>query len=153
MNTKSTILNKLKIPPLIFFFPVILGLIIEMYLTRIETKNLFFIYLGTIICILGILIMIFALKEFYANQESPAPFISTKKIITTGIFRFSRNPMYLSFFISTLGVSISLFSIGILVGSIIGIILIHKLIVIFEENKLVSIEGYENYKNTTRRWI
>ena len=153
MNTKSTILNKLKIPPLIFFFPVILGLIIEMYLTRIETKNLFFIYLGIIICILGILIMIFALKEFYANQESPAPFISTKKIITTGIFRFSRNPMYLSFFISTLGVSISLFSIGILVGSIIGIILIHKLIVIFEENKLVSIEGYENYKNTTRRWI
>lgn len=153
MNTKSTILNKLKIPPLIFFFPVILGLIIEMYLTRIETKNLFFIYLGTIICILGILIMIFALKEFYANQESPAPFISTKKIITTGIFRFSRNPMYLSFFISTLGVSITLFSIGILVGSIIGIILIHKLIVIFEENKLVSIEGYENYKNTTRRWI
>tara|TARA_B110000014_G_scaffold234131_1_gene197838 strand:+ start:2373 stop:2834 length:462 start_codon:yes stop_codon:yes gene_type:complete len=153
MNTKSTILNKLKIPPLIFFFPVILGLIIEMYLTRIETKNLFFIYLGIIICILGILIMIFALKEFYANQESPAPFISTKKIITTGIFRFSRNPMYLSFFISTLGVSITLFSIGILVGSIIGIILIHKLIVIFEENKLVSIEGYENYKNTTRRWI
>ena len=153
MNTKSTILNKLKIPPLIFFFPVILGLIIEMYLTRIETKNLFFIYLGTIICIIGILIMIFALKEFYANQESPAPFISTKKIITTGIFRFSRNPMYLSFFISTLGVSITLFSIGILVGSIIGIILIHKLIVIFEENKLVSIEGYENYKNTTRRWI
>ena len=153
MNTKSTILNKLKIPPLIFFFPVILGLIIEMYLTRIETKNLFFIYLGIIICILGILIMIFALKEFYANQESPAPFISTKKIITTGIFRFSRNPMYLSFFISTLGVSISLFSIGILVGSIIGIILIHKLVVIFEENKLVSVEGYENYKNTTRRWI
>ena len=153
MNTKSTILNKLKIPPLIFFFPVILGLIIEMYLTRIETKNLFFIYLGIIICILGILIMIFALKEFYANQESPAPFISTKKIITTGIFRFSRNPMYLSFFISTLGVSISLFSIGILVGSIIGIILIHKLIVIFEEKKLVSIEGYKNYKNTTRRWI
>ena len=153
MNTKSTILNKLKIPPLIFFFPVILGLIIEMYLTKIETNNLFFIYLGTIICIIGILIMIFALKEFYANQESPAPFISTKKIITTGIFRFSRNPMYLSFFISTLGVSITLFSIGILVGSIIGIILIHKLIVIFEENKLVSIEGYENYKNTTKRWI
>ena len=55
MNTKSTILNKLKIPPLIFFFPVILGLIIEMYLTRIETKNLFFIYLGTIICIIGIM--------------------------------------------------------------------------------------------------
>ena len=153
MNTKSTILNKLKIPPLIFFFPVILGLIIEMYLTKIETNNLFFIYLGTIICIIGILIMIFALKEFYANQESPAPFISTKKIITTGIFRFSRNPMYLSFFISTLGVSITLFSIGILVGSIIGIILIHKLIVIFEEKKLVSIEGYKNYKITTRRWI
>ena len=153
MNTKSTILNKLKIPPLIFFFPVILGLIIEMYLTKIETNNLFFIYLGTIICIIGILIMIFALKEFYANQESPAPFISTKKIITTGIFRFSRNPMYLSFFISTLGVSISLFSIGILVGSIIGIILIHKLVVIFEEKKLISIEGYESYKKTTRRWI
>ena len=153
MNIRFTVLNKLKIPPLIFFFPVILGFIIEMYLTRIEAKNLFFIYLGTIICILGILIMIFALKEFYANEESPAPFISTKKIITTGIFRFSRNPMYVSFFVSTLGVSIILFSTGILVGSIIAIILIHKLVVIFEEKKLLSIKGYENYKNNTRRWI
>ena len=153
MNTKITIFNKLKIPPLIFFFPVILGLIIEMYFNRIEAKNPFFIYLGTIILILGILIMILALKEFYLNEESPAPFISTKNIITTGIFRFTRNPMYLSFFISTLGVSITLFSIGILVGSIIGIILIHKLVVIIEEKKLISIEGYEDYKNKTRRWI
>ena len=153
MNTKFTILNKLKIPPLIFFFPVILGLIIDIYFNRIEAKNPFFIYLGTIILILGILIMILALKEFYVNQESPAPFISTKNIVTTGIFRFTRNPMYLSFFVSTLGVSIILFSLGILVGSIIGIILIHKLVVIFEEKKLISIEGYENYKNKTRRWI
>jgi protein-S-isoprenylcysteine O-methyltransferase Ste14 len=153
MNTKFTILNKLKIPPLIFFFPVILGLIIDIYFNRIEAKNPFFIYLGTIILILGILIMILALKEFYVNQESPAPFISTKNIITTGIFRFTRNPMYFSFFVSTLGVSIILFSLGILVGSIIGIILIHKLVVIFEEKKLISIEGYENYKNKTRRWI
>ena len=89
--------------------------------------------------------MILALKEFYVNQESPAPFISTKNIVTTGIFRFTRNPMYLSFLVSTLGVSIILFSLGILVGSIIGIILIHKLVVIFEEKKLISIEGYENY--------
>ena len=152
MNTKFTILNKLKIPPLIFFFPVILGLIIDIYFNRIEAKNPFFIYLGTIILILGILIMILALKEFYVNQESPAPFISTN-IVTTGIFRFTRNPMYLSFLVSTLGVSIILFSLGILVGSIIGIILIHKLVVIFEEKKLISIEGYENYKNKTRRWI
>ena len=61
--------------------------------------------------------------------------------------------MYLSFLVSTLGVSIIMFSLGILVGSIIGIILIHKLVVIFEEKKLISIEGYENYKNKTRRWI
>jgi len=153
MNTKFTLLIKLKIPPLIFFFPVILGLIIEMGFNAIKIKNLFFIYLGTMICILGVLIMILALKEFYANQESPAPFISTKKIITTGIFRFTRNPMYLSFFVTSLGVSIILFSIGILVGSIIGIILIHKLVVIFEEKKLFPIEGYEDYKNKTRRWI
>ncbi len=153
MNTKFTILNKLKIPPLLFFVPVILGLIIEMNFSRVEAKNIFFIYLGTIIFILGVLIMILALKEFYVNQESPAPFISTKNIITTGIFRFTRNPMYLSFFVSTLGVSIILFSLGILVGSIIGIILIHKLIVIFEEKNLFSIGGYKDYKNITRRWI
>ena len=153
MDTKFTILNKLKIPPLIFFLPVILGLIVEMSFSKIEVKNLFFICLGTIIFVLGILVMILALKEFYANQESPAPFISTKKIISTAIFKFTRYPMYISFFVSTLGVSIILFSPGILVGSIIGIILIHKLVVILEEKKLLPIKGYENYKNNTRRWI
>ncbi|KAA1294204.1 MAG: isoprenylcysteine carboxylmethyltransferase family protein [SAR202 cluster bacterium] len=109
--------------------------------------------MGLLLFIFAIVIMLFSLRAFYSNNESPAPFIPTKKIINTGVFKFSRNPMYVSFFISAIGISIILFSIGILVGAIIGIILIHKYVVLEEEKKLHKLNGYIEYKKETRRWI
>jgi protein-S-isoprenylcysteine O-methyltransferase Ste14 len=151
---KYLIKTKLKIPPVIFFAPVILGGNIEnLFFKKFELSNPFFIIIGLIIFFIGILIMIFSLKEFYSYDESPAPFMSTKKIITTGIFRFTRNPMYVSFFVSAFGISTILSNLGILLGAIIGIFFIHKIVVIEEEIKLQNINGYKKYKNKTRRWI
>ena len=97
--------------------------------------------------------MLLSLRAFYSNNESPAPFIPTKKIITNGIFKYTRNPMYVSFFISAFGISTIFSSFGILFGAIIGILLIHKYVVLEEEKKLEKLQGFKAYKNSTRRWI
>ena len=152
---KNYLINKrLRIPPVIFFMPCIVGGNVENFIFRkIQFSNNLLVILGLLIFIFAILIMLFSLRAFYSNNESPAPFIKTKKIITTGIFRYTRNPMYVSFFISAFGISTIFSSFGILFGAIIGILLIHKFVVLDEEKMLDKLEGFREYKDTTRRWI
>ena len=97
--------------------------------------------------------MLFSLRAFYSNDETPAPFIKPKKVITTGIFKYTRNPMYVSFFVSAFGISTIFSSFGILFGAILGIILIHKYVVLAEEKQLMNLDGYSEYISKTRRWI
>ena len=144
----------LRVPPLLFFSPVIIGGILELFFIRnINISSGLFLNFGITIIVISISIMTLALIEFYKNSESPSPFKKTNKILSKGIFRYSRNPMYLSFFIFTSGISISLNSFGIILGSLIGIYLINLRIVSYEENKLSKIAGYKEYKKKTRRWI
>ncbi len=152
---KNYLINKrLRIPPVIFFMPCVVGGNVENFIFRkIQFSNNLLVILGLFIFIFAILIMLFSLRAFYSNNESPAPFIKTKKIITTGIFRYTRNPMYVSFFISAFGISTIFSSFGILFGAIIGILLIHKFVVLDEEKMLDKLEGFREYKDTTRRWI
>ena len=152
---KNYLINKrLRIPPVIFFMPCIVGGNVENFIFRkIQFSNNLLVILGLFIFIFAILIMLFSLRAFYSNNESPAPFIKTKKIITTGIFRYTRNPMYVSFFISAFGISTIFSSFGILFGAIIGILLIHKFVVLDEEKMLDKLKGFKEYKDTTRRWI
>ena len=151
---KYLIKSKLKIPPVIFFAPVILGGNLEnLFFKKFQIAGTFFFIIGLIIFFIGVLLMIISLKDFYSNNESPAPFQETKKIITTGVFKFTRNPMYVSFFISAFGISTIFSSLGILIGALVGIFLIHRIVVISEEKKLDNIVGYKKYKSKTRRWI
>ncbi len=152
---KEYLINKrLRIPPVIFFMPCILGGNVENFIFRkIQFSNNLLVILGLLIFMFAIVIMLFSLRAFYSNNESPAPFIKTKKIITTGIFRYTRNPMYVSFFVSAFGISTIFSSFGILFGAIIGIILIHKFVVLNEEKMLDKLQGFKEYKDTTRRWI
>lgn len=152
---KKYLVNKrLRIPPVIFFMPCVFGGNIENFIFRkIEFSNNLFVILGLSIFVLAILIMLFSLRAFYSNNETPAPFVKTKKIITTGVFKYTRNPMYVSFFVSAFGISTIFSSFGILIGAIIGILLIHKYVVLEEEKQLINLDGYKEYKNKTRRWI
>ncbi|MBK90541.1 MAG: hypothetical protein CL772_05115 [Chloroflexi bacterium] len=151
---KYLIKKRLRIPPVIFFMPcVVCGNIENFIFRKIEFSNNIFVILGLFIFVFAIIIMLFSLRAFYSNNESPAPFIKTKKIITTGIFRYTRNPMYVSFFVSAFGISTIFSSFGILLGAIIGILLIHKYVVLEEEKELVKLNDYKEYKSNTRRWL
>ena len=153
-GNKYLIKKRLRIPPVIFFMPcVVCGNIENFIFRKIEFSNNIFVILGLFIFVFAIIIMLFSLRAFYSNNESPAPFIKTKKIITTGIFRYTRNPMYVSFFVSAFGISTIFSSFGILLGAIIGILLIHKYVVLEEEKELVKLNDYKEYKSNTRRWL
>ena len=145
-----------KIPPPLV--TLIFGL--SIYFSRelfpiIEIKYSF--YVGIVLLLLGFLILISAVRLFRIDQTTVNP-LSPKqatKLVTEGIFKFSRNPMYL-------GMACVLASLAMffnIIGGIVFIALfcayITKFQIVPEEKAMLDLfsEDFDQYKQTTRRWI
>tara|TARA_B100001059_G_C17820795_1_gene578148 strand:- start:1432 stop:1878 length:447 start_codon:yes stop_codon:yes gene_type:complete len=145
-----------KIPPPLV--TLIFGL--SIYFSRelfptIEIKYSF--YVGIFLLLLGFLILISAVRLFRIDQTTVNP-LSPKqatKLVTEGIFKFSRNPMYL-------GMACVLASLAMffnIIGGIVFIALfcayITKFQIIPEEKAMSDLfsEDFDQYKQTTRRWF
>jgi protein-S-isoprenylcysteine O-methyltransferase Ste14 len=115
------------------------------------------LYLGIFLLLLGFLILISAVRLFRIDQTTVNP-LSPKqatKLVTEGIFKFSRNPMYL-------GMACVLASLGMFFNIIGGIVFISlfcayitKFQIVPEEKAMLDLfsEDFNQYKQTTRRWI
>lgn len=76
-------------------------------------------------------------------------------MVTHGLFKYSRNPIYLGFSISLAGVIIVLGAISPIVVLVLFIAITNTWYIPFEEQNMEALfgEAYLNYKRTTRRWI
>ena len=113
--------------------------------------------LGIFVSTIGFLLLIVSIKSFIDNKTTINP-LNLKKstyLVTSGVFRFSRNPMYLGMLLFLLGPAIILNIIGGLIISILFIFYMNFFQIIPEEKALENLFGknYRNYRKTVRRWI
>ena len=113
--------------------------------------------LGIFVSTIGFLLLIVSIKSFIDNKTTINP-LNLKKstyLVTSGVFRFSRNPMYLGMLLFLLGTAIILNIIGCLIISILFIFYMNFFQIIPEEKALQNLFGknYRNYRKTVRRWI
>ena len=113
--------------------------------------------LGIFVITIGFLLSIISIKSFIDNKTTINP-LNLKKstyLVTSGVFRFSRNPMYLGMLLFLLGTAIILNIIGGLIISILFIFYMNFFQIIPEEKALQNLFGknYRNYRKTVRRWI
>ncbi len=108
-------------------------------------------WVGFGLAALGFLLGLAAAMAFRQARQNPAKPV----LVTTGVYRLSRNPIALGFVLMLAGLPLN----G---GSIWGIVLTPALIVLFnwlviqpEERSLERRAGraYEAYKNRVRRWL
>ena len=145
-----------KIPPPIVTF--ICGLAI--YFSK-SFFNQFFSYSNNIISlfllILGLLIFLSAVKSFRRQKTTVNPLEprQASSLVTSGIFKFSRNPMYLGMLIILLSITFKFNLIGGLIASLFFYIFITKFQIIPEEVAMNELFGNEfiDYSKKTRRWI
>ncbi|MFC1860310.1 methyltransferase family protein [Chloroflexota bacterium] len=139
---QSRMEKRLRTPWAILLFAVI---IYSIFLP-LERETIWF-YAGLPICLLGaILYTITAVNMATTSlRDEPA---------TSGVFRFSRHPMYLSTFLLLTGVGIASASWIILLLAFVSMTLWVPLS-ISEENYCLEIYGnaYRKYMNRTPRWI
>ena len=128
------------------------------------TKSLFPAFTNGLLSILSLLslliglsILISAVSSFKKQQTTVNPIAIEKasSLVVTGIFKYSRNPMYLGMVLILLSISFKFNLIGGIVLTMLFTGYITKFQIIPEEivmNKLFGDE-FEKYKNKTRRWI
>jgi len=117
------------------------------------------LYFINLFGIIGLIISLFfffsGFKIFQSYEENPAPKSVTKKIIKTGIFAYTRNPIYLAFILFHFSMFLTFENIMYFLSSI-GIFLwIHNYVIKAEENYLLKefSEEYERYMSSVKRWI
>jgi len=142
-------------PPLIAMLCVLI-----IFLSKSIFPSFVFSYklqLGIFVSTIGFLLLIVSIKSFIDSKTTINP-LNLKKstyLVTSGVFRFSRNPMYLGMLLFLLGTAIILNIIGGLIISILFIFYMNFFQIIPEEKALQNLFGknYRNYRKTVRRWI
>ena len=122
-----------------------------------DINNIIFYILSLFFIILGPFILISAVRSFKAEQTTinPININNASSLVFSGVFKYSRNPMYLGMVFILLALSFRFnLDAGILFTSIF-IMYITKFQIIPEEAAMKSIfgEDFNKYKNKTRRWI
>ena len=110
---------------------------------------------GAVVVGLAIALALAALLQFINAKTHVEPWHPTTTIINHGLFRFSRNPIYLAFCIATLGVGLILNSWWILLAVPLLVYLLQRFVISREEAYLEHKFGdeYAAYKQRVRRWF
>lgn len=77
------------------------------------------------------------------------------KVVSHGVYAWTRNPMYVGFAVVTTGLSVLFDSLWGLVAVPLGIVIIDRLVIVREERYLARKFGeeYLSYKRSVRRWL
>lgn len=103
----------------------------------------------------GVILNLAADRDFKKHRTTVKPFEESTALVTTGVYRLSRNPMYLGFELILIGVALLLGSLTPLAVVILFPLLMEAFFIKAEEQMLARQFGqsWVAYTNQVRRWI
>ena len=110
---------------------------------------------GYVLLVSSLVLIITSALPFWANKTSLEPWEPTSTIIQTGVYRFSRNPIYLAFCVASAGTGFVMNSIWVL-ASVLPLVLVYRFAIIQREEDYLERkfgQHYLDYKARVRRWI
>lgn len=111
--------------------------------------------LGLVPLLLGLAVSRAGMLRIRKSGTTIHTFGRPSRLLTEGIYRFTRNPIYLGFAAILLGAWLLMGALSAAVGELLFVIVADRWYIRFEETTLVKKFGqkYEKYKSKTRRWI
>jgi len=146
----------LKIPPPI----LVLILVITIYLSKNKLEIIYLPYkhsISLLILLIGIFILINPVFKFIKSKTTvnPIKFKKVNKLVTSGIYKYSRNPMYLGMILIIISTSVFYLNYYSIITPLIFYFWINRFQIKREEIFLKEKFGKEYllYSSKTRRWI
>ena len=141
-------------PPLLYAVPLVVGLLLQHWHAWPIVASGGTTFLGVVLVLSG-LVGAPAITAFRRASTSPKPWVPSTALVTTGPYRFSRNPMYLGFTLMYLGVAVWANTLWPLLFLPLVLVAMHYGVILREEAYMASTFGaaYEEYRTRVRRWV
>jgi len=111
---------------------------------------------AVLLVVAGWTVLLICAREFArAGRGTPAPYDPPRSLVTSGLYRFTRNPMYVGVVTAIFGQALWFHSRDVVYYGIAMVIAFHVAILIYEEPRLTRVFGqqYLDYKRAVPRWL
>ena len=142
-------------PPIVFVGLGLIGVGLDYVVPLTLGLGSWSVYLGTGITLASIFSIGYISRLFKRNKTEIEPWKTTSKIITSGPYKWSRNPIYVLFCGVPIGLGIAFETYWALLAFIPALIIVYVTAVKREEKYLETKFGQEylDYKAKVRRWL
>ncbi len=110
---------------------------------------------GVLFLGIGAFLNLAADKAFKMTNTTVKPYEESSTLITSGVFRICRHPMYLGMVLILLGIAVLLGSLAPLIVAVIFALVMEKRFIGVEEEMMETTFGeqYRDYKQRVRKWF
>jgi protein-S-isoprenylcysteine O-methyltransferase Ste14 len=115
-----------------------------------------FHWVGAVPITIGTGLLLWCVRDFYvAGRGTLAPWTPPKRLVAVGLYRFSRNPMYIAVITVLIGWAVMFRTVALIVYAVSAAILFHLRVVFAEEPFLARTHGkqWEDYRSRVPRWL
>jgi protein-S-isoprenylcysteine O-methyltransferase Ste14 len=137
-------------------FPLTVAFIVPLGLLRPPASERTFHFAALAPLIVGTVLLLWCVRDFYVSGKGTlAPWSPPRHLVVVGLYRWSRNPMYIAVVLILLGWAAAYRSTTLLGYAAFLMFLFHVRVVIFEEPWLARRYGeqWEHYRAQVPRWF
>jgi protein-S-isoprenylcysteine O-methyltransferase Ste14 len=142
-------------PPLLYLGAILLGAGLDrLWRLRLPVEGWGRV-VGLLLTASAVVLAAWAVRAFGQAKTSPKPHKPSTAIVTSGPFRFTRNPIYIAFTLAQLGVAIMAAS-GWILALLVPVHALVRIGVVAREERYLERkfgEEYLRYKRGVRRWL
>jgi protein-S-isoprenylcysteine O-methyltransferase Ste14 len=142
-------------PPQLYLIAIILGGLVHLLWPLPLGFPVALTLIGLTLIAVSLLLMVWASHEFRQAETAVPHKIGASTLVTTGPYRFTRNPMYISLTLLQLGIGLIMGSAWVLLALIPVSVIINQGVIDREEDYMTDQFGqrYLDYKTAVRRWL
>lgn len=143
------------IPPRLFVMCAALMVVLGRWLPLAPLLDWPLTLLGLPLALGGLGLAVAGSRRFARDGANIQTFEQPTKLVTDGLFRRSRNPMYLGFAAALIGLAVLLGALSPLLVAVGFIIVADRWYIRFEERRMAASFGpaYAEYRRQVRRWL
>lgn len=143
------------LPPLVYLAGIAAGFGIDWLIPLRGLSAEVQLAVGLPIIALAIVLVLMSAWALWRAGTSPLHERPTTRVISTGLYGMSRNPIYVAMTLGCVGVAITVDRVWILAATAIAVLVIDRMVITREEVFLEAKFGeeYLAYKARVRRWV
>jgi protein-S-isoprenylcysteine O-methyltransferase Ste14 len=142
-------------PPLICLGFILAAGAIQFYWPLTLPRSMGFTIFGALMILTGLTVIVTVSRIFKKVDTRIEPWKPTSKIVSEGVFAYSRNPIYAAFCLASIGIGLVVGSLWVLMSFVPTAFTIYLVAIKKEEAYLENKFGneYLAYKDSVRRWL